>query len=360
MTKLIKPVAWVKALLEWYHENRRSMPWRDRPTPYAVWISEIMLQQTQVGTVTPYYEKFLKCFPNVKRLADANEQEVLKSWEGLGYYSRARNLHKAARCVSRLHRGKLPSTALELQALPGIGEYTAAAIASIAFGQAAPSLDGNVLRVMARFRGIEDEIIKPAVRKAIKGDLERHIPTDKPGDFNQALMELGALVCRPRHPSCGTCPLKRNCVARRFGTTEQIPVKTRKGPIPRRKAVAGLILRNNKMLVSKRPVDQLLGGLWEFPGGQCQPRESLKTALSRTVAERSGLAIETARRLCTVEHTFSHFRLQLYVFECAKLPGRLKRGAGSDALRWMTPLDFRRLPLSKVTLKVMDAIESLS
>jgi len=356
MTVSKKSAVWVRALLDWYRENQRSMPWRNRPTPYAVWISEVMLQQTRVDTVTPYYKKFLKRFPNVRRLAEASEQDVLKCWEGLGYYSRARNLHKSAKNVLRVHRGKLPSTASELRSLPGIGDYTAAAIASIAFGEATPCVDGNVLRVMTRFRGIEDDISKPDVRIAVRENLKRHICIDLPGDFNQALMELGALVCRPRNPSCEICPLKRNCIARREGSTEHIPAKSRKGPIPLRKAVAGVMRRNGKMLVSRRPTNQLLGGLWEFPGGQCGPRESLRSALLRSASETSGLSVQVGRQLCRVEHVFSHFRLQLHVFECGKCTGRVRRGNGSDALRWMTPPEIRRVPLSKVTLKVLEAI----
>ena len=356
MTRPKKPAGWVRALLDWYQENRRPMPWRRRPTPYAVWISEIMLQQTQVDTVTPYYKKFLKRFPNVKRLAQASEQDVLKCWEGLGYYSRARNLHKAAKQISNTNGGRLPSTASALQQLPGIGDYTAAAIASIVFGQAVPSIDGNVLRVMTRFRGIEDSITKPSVREAIRDDLQRFMPLTAPGDFNQALMELGATVCRSRSPFCDRCPLKRGCAARRAGIIDQVPYKPPRGPIPERRAVAGLLRNKRKMLVSKRPTDQLLGGLWEFPGGHCRPRESQRAALSRTIAETCGLKILPGRRLCTVEHAFSHFKLRLHVYECSKHNGTLKRGAESDELRWLSREELQQVPLSKVTLKILDAL----
>jgi len=334
------------------------MPWRDRPTPYAVWISEIMLQQTQVDTVMPYFRRFMKRFPSLKRLATAREQDVLKAWEGLGYYTRARNLHRAAREVVAGRGGRLPRTAEVLRELPGIGEYTAAAIASIAYGEAVPTVDGNVLRVMARFRGLPGDITRPDVRREIRDVLAPYVPHDRPGDFNQAVMELGALVCRPRNPDCGNCPLRRNCVARRTGTTDRLPVKRASRSLPRREAVAGLIMRRGRLLLSQRTGDRLLGGLWEFPGGWREGRERLVDAARRALVDTTGLCCTPGQRLCAVQHAFSHFRLTLHVFECLHVTGRIRTRANS--LRWVHPDDIRNLPLTRTTLKVLEALHDLA
>ena len=350
---------WVRELLAWFEANQRSMPWRARRVPYAIWISEIMLQQTQVDTATPYYRAFMRRFPNVKTLAAADQQDVLKAWEGLGYYSRARNLHKAAQHIVHEEGGRLPRSAGELVKLPGIGEYTAAAIASIAHGEPVPAIDGNVLRVMSRFRGNPGDIGKPETRTHIREYLARHIRRAPAGDFNQSLMELGALVCHPRHPLCNACPLRSHCVARREGAPERYPVKAASRPSPKRDAAAGILIRRGKVLMSQRPEELLLGGLWEFPGGWRDGREGLRDGAIRAIGDATGLRFEIGPCLCVVQHAFTHFRLTLRVYACRHVAGRLHPGPESQCLRWVAPGDIRKLPLTKATHKVLDAIGGL-
>jgi A/G-specific adenine glycosylase len=332
------------------------MPWRNQPEPYAIWISEIMLQQTQVDTATPYYKAFMRQFPNVKALAAAEPQDVLKAWEGLGYYSRARNLQSAARMLVAESGGQLPRGSAELRKLPGIGEYTAAAIASIAHGEPVPSVDGNVLRVVSRFRGSVEDVSKSETRAHIREYLARHIRRTRPGDFNQALMELGALVCRPRNPDCGACPLNRNCVARRERAPERYPVKTALRPPKKRDAVAGLLCRKGRLLMSQRPEGQLLGGLWEFPGGWRVGREGVASAAKRAIGETTGLRVELERRLCVVSHAFTHIQMKLHVYACRRVVGRTRMGPESQGLRWVAPREIRDLPLTKATHKVLAAL----
>jgi A/G-specific adenine glycosylase len=321
------------------------MPWREDPSPYRVWVSEIMLQQTQVATVVPYFERFIARFPTVKDLASADTQAVLKLWEGLGYYSRARNLLKAARQVVDDGDGALPLTAAAWMALPGVGEYTSAAIASMAHGEAVPSVDGNVLRVFTRFWGIEDDIAQPATRHAMRARLLPHMRRADPSAFNQAMMELGALVCRPRSPDCDACPLAPRCVARCRGLTDRLPVKTRIGKVPHHTEAVAVIRRRGKLLVCRRHEEGLLGGLWEFPGGRREGREPLEAVLLRAVLEQTGLAVEVVAGRGRVAHAYSHFKLTLHVYECAVVRGRTKARTHAE-LRWVSPDELDALPLS--------------
>jgi A/G-specific adenine glycosylase len=341
---------WVERLLAWFEAHRRPMPWREDPSPYRVWVSEIMLQQTQVATVIPYFERFMARFPTVQDLASADTQEVLKLWEGLGYYSRARNLLKAARIVID-GGGALPSTAAAWMALPGVGDYTSAAVASIAHGEAMPSVDGNVLRVFSRFWGIEEDIARPATRNAIRDRLTPQIRKADPSAFNQAMMELGALVCRPRSPGCDACPLAPRCVARRKGLTETIPVKGRAARVPSYTEAVAVIRRRGKMLVCRRHEAGLLGGLWEFPGGRREGREPLATTLARGVLAQTGLALENVRKRGRVTHVYSHFKLTLHVYECTEPRGRARAFAHAE-VRWVSPGELEALPLSTAQRKV--------
>lgn len=337
--------------MAWFEAHRRPMPWREDASPYRVWVSEIMLQQTQVATVIPYFERFIARFPSVADLAAADTQEVLKLWEGLGYYSRARNLLKAARQVVENGEGQLPTTATAWMTLPGVGEYTAAAVASIAHGEPVPSVDGNVLRVFSRFWGIEDDIALPQTREAMRARLLPHIRRADPSAFNQAMMELGALVCRPRSPDCGGCPLAPRCVARRKGLTERLPVKARAAKAPRYTEAVAVIRRRGKMLICRRHEAGLLGGLWEFPGGRREGREALEKTLARGVREQTGLELDVTSKTGRVTHAYSHFKLTLHVFECTAPRGRA--GAHTHAaVRWVTPTELAALPLSTAQRKV--------
>ncbi len=281
----------VRPLLRWFDKGARDLPWRRTRDPYAIWISEIMLQQTQVQTVVPYYERFMRRFPTVQTLARARIDSVLKLWEGLGYYSRARNMHRAAKEIMARFDGRIPETRAELLSLPGIGAYTAGAVASIAFNRREPLVDGNVTRVLCRGFRIRENPKQAVIQKRIWSIAERLLPATRPGDFNQALMELGSEVCLPKAPLCDVCPLRRICLARLHGEQTELPVSVRKKPIPSYTIVAGVIERRGRILIDKRKPEGLLGGLWEFPGGKKRANESLEEALVREVSEEIGICI---------------------------------------------------------------------
>jgi A/G-specific adenine glycosylase len=342
------------ALLTWFRANRREMPWRSRPAPYRVWISEIMLQQTQVGTVRPFFDRFLRRFPTVGALARAEEGGVLKAWEGLGYYARARNLLRAAREVVARHGGHLPRSAAGLASLPGIGPYTAAAIASICFGERVPVVDGNVARVCARLWLLEDDFRKAGPRAALAVRLQPALDaTESAGELNQAMMELGALVCRPRRPVCGACPLGAACRARRGGCQADFPRRAAGAPVPERQAVAVMVRRGSAWLMVRRPGDGLLGGLWELPGGERLPDEPLAQAARRGVREQAGLEIEPQESAeATLRHAFSHFTLVLQAVRARRIGGRLEAG-GAATPRWVVPAEVRRLPVATAHRKIL-------
>ena len=344
---------WEQRLLRWFGRHRRAMPWRDSPEPYAVWISEIMLQQTQVETVMPYFKRFVEKFPDVRRLAAAKEDDVLKAWEGLGYYSRARNLQKAARRIVDVFDGCVPATVEDLRSLPGVGAYTAAAVASIAFGVPVPCVDGNVLRVMARFRGSRADIAQEATKRETAEFLEAHISRRSPGNFNQALMELGAMVCRPRHPDCKACPLASDCRALARGITGRLPVKSRKGDVPQRFMVAGVVRWGQRILIGKRVSDGMLAGLWDLPGGAVTAKRNLQAAVKRDVTIETGVECEVQQGLGTVDHAYSHFKVTLHVFDCKRAGGRLTPGGRFTQLRWVTAEQLDAYPLTGLARKVL-------
>jgi A/G-specific adenine glycosylase len=322
-------------LLRWYRANARDLPWRRTGDPYAVWLSEILLQQTRVDQGLPYYERFLKRFPTVQTLARADEHAVLKAWEGLGYYSRARNLHKAARLVVNDANGVFPVKAEDWQALPGIGRYTAGAIASIVYGESVPVLDGNVIRVLTRLFDIDDCSDVPSVREklwALAGEL---VPDSDPGDFNQAMMELGASVCSPRNPSCSDCPLGKSCLSLRAGTQLARPVRKAKKAVPHKEMVLGAMVKQGRILIAKRPSQGLLGGLWELPGGEVDPGESHAKALRRILKHSIGVRVKVGGLVASVDHAYSHFRVTLNVYQCELISGDVS-ASEHDELKWMT------------------------
>ncbi len=308
------------SLLRWYRNHRADLPWRRAPSPYHVWLSEVMLQQTQVETVIPYYLRFLAAFPSVVDLAEAPLDAVLKQWEGLGYYSRARNLHRAARQLVAENEGVLPSQLDELRKLPGIGRYTAGAIASIAFAQPAPVLDGNVIRVITRLLDLPDDIDQSATRTKLWRIAAEWLPVQEAGEHNQALMELGQKICRPRNPRCAACPLRGNCRAYAAGTQAARPVRGKRVPTPHYDVTAGLIRDElDRLLIAQRPLDGLLGGLWEFPGGKREGRESLPDCLRRELREELAIEVDVGQRIALVDHAFTHFKITLHAFECRYL-----------------------------------------
>jgi len=340
------------ALLRWYRANRRDLPWRRTRDPYAIWISETMLQQTRVETVIPYYERFLARFPTVKDLATADEDDVFAHWAGLGYYSRARNLQRAAQDVVRDHGGALPRTAEELRALPGIGPYTAGALASIAFDAPEAIVDGNVVRVLARVHGIRDDVARKPTMDAIWREAAELACGESPGDLNQALMELGALVCTPRAPRCLACPLMRICDARAQGDAEALPLKTRATKTTAIEAVCAWAQRRGRVLVTKRPATGLMAGMWELAGGDLAPGEPPADGLRRALQQHTGLAVARPRLLGEVAHTFSHRVLRLHVFAIDAPRGRVRLD-GPQAHRWVAPGELDSLAIGAATRKAI-------
>jgi A/G-specific adenine glycosylase len=301
-------------LLAWYQHNRRHLPWRGRREPYAIWVSEIMLQQTQVNTAIPYFERWMLRFPTLAALAGASEQEVLSAWEGLGYYGRARNLHRAAKIVQQQHGGALPGDVESLRRLPGIGRYTAAAIASIGFGRDVAALDANGRRVFARVLNLTEFADSPAGETALWELAEAHLPPGSAGDYNQALMDLGATVCLPRKPLCGLCPLAELCESRALGVQEQRPILKSRPAIPTRVHAAVAIVRGGDVLLARRPSTGLLGGLWEFPNAavSTDPAAGLAPALEAAY----GLKVQPGPSLGVVRHAYTHFKVVVHVFAC--------------------------------------------
>ncbi|MCS6903073.1 MAG: A/G-specific adenine glycosylase [Candidatus Bipolaricaulota bacterium] len=311
--------ALAEALLQFYARQRRDLPWRKTQDPYRIWVSEVMLQQTQVQTALPYYERFIERLPTVEALARAPLDRVLKLWEGLGYYARARNLHKAAQIVVRDYDGRLPSERAALLKLPGVGRYTAGAILSIAFGQDEPALDANARRVLCRLFALRQDLRKPATEKLLENYCRQLIPKNRAGEFNQALMDLGATICLPKGPTCLLCPLRSFCIARRRGVQNELPVTAPKRTKPHYEVAVGVIWRENKIFIARRPDHGLLGGLWEFPGGKRQGDEPLERTLMREIAEETGMRVHRVRPLTVIEHGYSHFSVTLHVFECRHL-----------------------------------------
>jgi A/G-specific adenine glycosylase len=325
-----------RKLLAWYERNSRDLPWRRATDPYAIWVAEIMLQQTRVEVVVAYYERFLARFPSLESLATAPLDDVLKAWEGLGYYARARNLHAAARQVVQELGGHLPATPEALLLLPGVGRYTAAAIASIAFGHDTVALDGNLHRVLCRLFAIDDDPGRPKTQRQLENLACAMLPPGRASDFNQALMDLGAIVCTPAHPHCLICPLLDLCQARQQGLQNDLPIRGTRTQCPHRDVTAGVIWDGNgHMLITQRPVDGMLGGLWEFPGGKRLPGEALPTCLHREIGEELGIEIQVGKLLCTIEHSFTHFQMTLYAFDCLWLGGK-PQCLGCADLRWVS------------------------
>ena len=341
-----------RKLLAWYTENRRDLPWRRTKDPYAIWISETMLQQTQVETVIPYYERFLERFPTVFALADADSDDLMQEWAGLGYYSRARNLHAAARAVAYEHGGVVPDDVAGLLTLKGVGRYTAGAIASIAFDRPAPIVDGNVMRVLARVLDLHQDVRSSAMQKRLWEEAGKLAQGERPGDLNQAIMELGATVCTPRSPECLLCPIREHCQGLANGDVEKLPVKSKAVRQKKVEAVCGYLTRRGTVLAARRPPDGLLGGLWELPGGDMEREETPEGCLERQVRERFDLGIKNAAGLGKVKHVFTHRVLTLHVFQAEVGAGRVRR-ADYDAHRWCTGAALAALPLSAVAAKAL-------
>ena len=350
--------AFAARLLAWYAQNKRDLPWRrDAHDPYRVWISETLLQQTQTATVIPYYERFLARFPTVRALASARLDDVLKVWEGAGYYARARNLHRAAKEIVARFDGRIPSTVEELLALPGVGRYTAGAIASIAFNRDASVLDGNVTRVLCRYFKIASDPKSTQTQKHLWELAGTWLPRGRAGDFNQALMELGATVCTPRHPQCVVCPLKHGCLARRLNMQDTLPTKRAKKKLPHHEIAVGVVWKRGKILIAQRPAEKLLGGLWEFPGGHRERSETLEECVAREVCEELGIKIAVGEKFATINHAYSHFKITLHAFHCRWASG-CPRAIGCAAWKWITPRELARYAFPAANRKIIAQLSS--
>ncbi len=351
------PAPLASLLLDWYRPSARRLPWRGDHDPYRIWVSEVMLQQTRVETVIPYYQRWLERFPTLSSLAAASLQETLSIWEGLGYYSRARNMHRTAQIVVAQMNGQLPSEAASLRKLPGIGRYTAAAIASIAFGQDEATLDGNIRRVLARVFDVSEPARSPKGERSLWDLAVANLPAGKAGDYNQALMDLGALVCTPRAPACERCPVSEICQARRLGIQEQRPVVSARPPIPHYTVTAAVIQKNGTVLLCQRPLNGLLGGLWEFPGGKTMNGEDLTTCLQREIREELDVEIEVGEPLGVYRHAFTHFRVTLHAFRCQLKTGEPRPVEAND-LRWVAASGLASFPMGKIDRQIASRLET--
>jgi len=346
------------ALLKWYARRRRDFPWRRTRDPYRVWASEIMLKQTRVETVEPYFRRFVRRFPSVRALAQAAPDAVMKAWEGLGYYARARNFPPAAKTVCSDSGGRLPQSPQELMRLPGIGRSTAGAISSIAFNYAAPVLDGNVARVLCRLFRVRRNPKESVTRSRLWLIAGRLLPPNRAGDFNQALMDLGATVCVPRNPRCALCPLRNLCLARAHGEQERLPVKAKRTATSCHEAAVGVVWRGGRLLIDRRKPDGLLGGLWEFPGGKREEDESLEQCLAREVHEELGIRVKALRPLMTVRHAYTRFRVTLHAYECRYLSGR-PRAIACAEWRWVKPDELDDYAFPAANRKIIAALRAL-
>jgi len=336
-------------LLQWFKKQGRDLPWRRTRNPFRIWISEIMLQQTQVDTVIPYYHRFLKAFPTVEVLAKADLSRVLKIWEGLGYYSRARHLHQAAKRIISQCNGRIPDRLNDLLSLPGVGRTTAGAILSIAYNKEAPILDGNVKRVLSRIyavstppRDLKTENLLWTLSKSL-------IPKGHAGSFNEALMDLGATVCKPKKPSCSLCPLRNLCRAKATGNPERYPTKPKKRKIPHVNGVSAVIVRDGKVLLHQRPPRGFSGGLWEFPNWRVQGERNLSHRLVKWVKDERDLRVIVKGRIGSFEQTYSHFKLTLHVYHCQALD---PEGSG----RWVGIRNLSRFPMSRIHRRICHAL----
>lgn len=339
-------------LLKWFYNNGRDLPWRKTRDPYAIWVSEVMLQQTQAMTVIPYYQKFLKAFPTVRHLARAELSNVLKIWEGMGYYSRARNLHRASRVVLERYGGIVPDNLKDLINLPGIGRSTAGAILSFAFQKDAPILDANVRRVISRLFAVSDRAIAGKTDALLWKISENLVPEGLSNPFNQALMDLGSMICKPKEPDCALCPLTGSCKARASGNPEKYPSKKIRNAVPHVEAFSAIIQRNGKVLVRQRPPSGLLGGLWEFPNWTTKEKQNskMKLKLRNQIKKDMKVIVNTNELIGTFKHTFSHFKLTLHVFSCQHLGGKAKG-------KWISIRNLHLFPMSRIHRRIAEKID---
>ncbi|WP_408605579.1 A/G-specific adenine glycosylase [Crocosphaera chwakensis] len=347
-----------QSLLIWYQQQGRHLPWRNTRDPYLIWVSEIMLQQTQVKTVLPYYQRWLDTFPTLESLATAELQEVLKAWEGLGYYTRARNLHKAAQILLNEYDGVFPQQLPDVLKLPGIGRTTAGGILSAAFNQRISILDGNVKRVLSRLMALPVSPKKGIQSLWQLSDLI--LDPENPRDFNQALMDLGAEICVKTKPRCLLCPWTSHCLAYQQGQQNQLPMTEKTKPLPHKKIGVAVIYNDaGLILIDRRPEKGLLGGLWEFPGGKIEPDETVEDCIKREIKEEIDIEIEVGENLVNLDHAYTHFKVTLYVHLCRYLTGEPKP-IECEEIRWVSLEEIDQFPFPKANTKIIELLKTHS
>ena len=328
-------------LLDWYDANRRDLPWRRTRDPYQILVAEYLLQRTRIASGIPYFERFVRRFPSLRDLANASLDEVLAQWEGLGFYGRARNLHAAARAILDRFSGEVPHSYDELESLPGMGPYTAGAVASIAFGLPVAAVDGNVTRVISRLFRIHEAMGGAIARRRIKALADRLVSPNRPGEFNQALMDLGATICTPTSPACDRCPLERDCLARAAGEERLLPIARGSRSPPIVPVAFALVASNGRVLLRRRPQGALLGGLWSLPGGEISRDDDVSEALAALVREQAGLTVDVGPECARVDRVFSHRKWSGAIYRCT--PRRPPRNHNNT--QWLTRDEALRLPL---------------
>jgi len=345
-----------KKLLSWFKVHQRKLPWRNVKNPYHTWVAEVMLQQTRVKKVLDYYQKFIDQFPDVHSLAKANLQQILKAWEGMGYYARARNLHQAAQIVVAEKKGGIPKSYDEFKKLPGAGQYITAAVLSQAFNAPLAVVDGNVKRVISRLFLIDLPINLSSSRTIFQEQADMLLDHQQPGAFNQAMMELGAIVCHPKNPQCGACPINFLCNAFKTDQQNKYPVIIKSKPIPEFHIAVGIIHRNGQFLITQRQVDGLLGGMWEFPGGRVSQDESATEVCIRKIKEKINLNVEVDRFLTRIKHAYTHFKIMLDVFDCRFQSGTIVLNGPAD-YRWISASEIDDFPFHAAHHKLIPLLK---
>ena len=339
-------------LLAWYDGMRRGLAWRQSRDPYRVWVAEVMLQQTRVDQAVDYYERFMRSFPTVSALAGADLGDVLREWEGLGYYARARHLHAAAREIVARWDSDVPRSYEALRTLPGIGAYTARAVLSIAYGLPFAAVDANVNRILSRVFSVAE----PSRGKTIQALADSVLHRARPGAFNQALMDLGAMVCRPKSPDCGACPIQEFCSAFAAGTPEAFPGRKARPKVPHYDIAVGILFdHRGRLLIQQRAPEAMLGGLWEFPGGKCEKGETPEAACRREVQEEIEVTVEDCELACRVQQAYSHFRITLYAFRCARWTGTPRSHRGLP-LKWVDRSELDQYAFPRANRRVLDIL----
>lgn len=344
-----------KSLLQWFQKHQRLLPWREKYEPYQVWISEIMLQQTQVKTVLPYFDRWMKELPTIQSVAEAPEDKILKLWEGLGYYSRARNLQKAAKYMVEYYNGVFPSDYQQVLALPGVGRYTAGAITSIAFNQNQPLVDGNVIRVLSRLFLYTKNTRLPEAEKQMWEWAQEVLPKAKARYFNQAMMELGALVCTPKTPDCLHCPLNKVCRAYQEDLVSQIPDRGPKKELKQIQVAIAIIRKGGKIFIQKRPNKGLMAGLWEFPGGKIEGDETEREALEREILEEIGISLKNIKLFKKIKHAYTSYKVDLHCFEAEYQAGDIQLKSAIES-KWVKPLELKKYPFPAANVRLISEL----